>query len=93
MNKIVQYVPSFFEGFESKERHFETIQDLLDIDFVKIYSINTNGEPDYYFYRYALFDNYLIAEINDGRQYHIIGEIDDISNLNLLPKRFCDENN
>lgn len=39
MPKIRQHIPGYFDGFEPQETDFETLEELLEIDWVKDYLI------------------------------------------------------
>jgi len=84
MNKIKQYRPNLVTTTEDNQMvEFETTQELLNIDFVKKFSNRNN------FYRYSLdIDNYfnqysLMAEYNDGRDWWVVGFIDNPQDIDL----------
>lgn len=76
VNKIRQHIPNFITGAEVKEVVFKTIEELLDIDFVK----NFKRED---FYRYSLSGNKLMAEYKNGNEWCVIGHIDNPYQINL----------
>lgn len=74
---IKQYRPSFFSGFEIQQNRFETLEQLLNIEWVKKFSKYEN------FYRYSidLAEHYetshtLMAEYKNGNEWWIVGFID-----------------
>ena len=89
---IKQHVPNFFDTIIPAVNDFNTLGDLLEIPFVKMYRLNFKGEPDEYFYRYSLSsdNNILLAEIFQGEKYVIVGYIIGDHNLQL-PKRVLNE--
>lgn len=92
MATIIQHIPAFFSGIEPDIVKFDTQDELLEIDFVKNYSVDKRfGEEtrDEYFHQYSLDGDKLMAECNGGKCWFVIGFIDDTSNLNLpewIPK-------
>lgn len=70
MPKITQYKPAFFEGFENKVVEFTTNEELFNIDFVKRFSENPK------FYRYSVSDNKLMCELDEGKDWYVIGFIE-----------------
>lgn len=92
MATIRQRIPAFFSGIEPDIVEFNTQDELLEIDFVRNFSIDRRfGEetPDEYFHQYSLSGNNLMAEVNGGKSWFVIGTLDDTSMLNLpewIPK-------
>lgn len=92
MNKLKRRYPAFIDGFEETAHEFETIEELMEIDWVK----HVSEQPD--FYRFSISRHkpvkdlspslfpvgFLMAEMKEGSKHYAIGkfmEIDD--NLNL----------
>ena len=71
MNSIRQHIPSFCEGFDQSIVNFNTLEELLAIDFVKRFSEHDN------FHQYCVSDNHLMAEYRGGRQWWVIGTLKD----------------
>ena len=76
-NRIKQYRPAFFTGYENETVEFTSTEELLEIGFVKNFSRNDN------FYRYSLSDNALMAEYEDGRKWWVVGYIGYPSKVSL----------
>jgi hypothetical protein len=90
--KITQYRPAFFSGFENEKVEFDTIEELLNIDFVKGWSTDPG------FFQYSLsydicWDSQLKLMVefkNESKmEWWVIGFIsadsyDEI--INMLPK-------
>lgn len=78
-NKIVQHIPPFVVGILPKIIEFETLEELLDIPFVKKF------KEDVGFYQYSishieeLKDSsiYLIAEMNLGKNQWVVGYLNE----------------
>jgi hypothetical protein len=68
--KITQYRPSYYSGYDNKEVEFNTLDELLNISWVKSFS------DDESFYRYSCSDGLLMAECNKGYDWHVIGSLD-----------------
>ena len=66
MNKIVQRIPPFFSGFQPAREIFTSIEQLLEIPFVKSWT------DDKDFYRLSVQDNCLIAELKSGK-WRVVG--------------------
>jgi hypothetical protein len=77
--KIIQYRPNYYSGYENKEVEFSTLEELLNISWVKSFS------DDEYFYRYSCSDGYLMAECNKGYDWHVIGSLS-CPSISGLPK-------
>ena len=76
--EIRQHIPNFVDGFKPKTMKFDDAEELKDIEFVKRWSENKD------FFKYSLSDNYLMAEINEGTGWYVIGRIEgDLGNLDL----------
>ena len=69
MNAIRQHIPASVVGFEEDAVtiEFDTLEELVAIPFVKNFSIYGN------FYRYSVSDNHLMAEYRGGREWWVIG--------------------
>ena len=68
--KITQYRPSYYSGYDNEEVNFNTLDELLNISWVKRFS------DDEDFYRYSCSDGLLMAECNKGYDWHVIGSLD-----------------
>lgn len=81
MNRIRQHRPAFVTGFENEVVKFNTTEELLEIEFVKNFSRNDK------FYRYSLSTNLgscsLMAELEEGYEWWVIGHIDSAEGINL----------
>ena len=97
MAKIYRYRPAFFSGFKSETVEFNTLEELLNIDFVKGFSKTRDGTPDPEFFKYS-YSQYpelrshkddeftLMAEYKDGREWFVIGNVVDSIPPDGLPK-------
>jgi len=72
MNRIIQHRPAYFSGFENEEHEFETISELLNIDFVK----NFSDSKDFYKYSFEPDRLYLVAEYKEGKEWWVVGRLD-----------------
>jgi hypothetical protein len=68
--KIKQYRPNYYSGFEEEEVEFNSVDELLNISWVKKFS------DDNSFYRYSISDECLMAECNNGYDWYVIGMLD-----------------
>ncbi len=96
MVKTIRRVSIDFGGTfcvpEDNHYDFTDIQELLDIKFVKTWRTNVDGTKDNYFHRYSLKDKDLVVEFNNGKNWVVIGNINDVSDL-ILPKwENCEHN-
>lgn len=75
MNKIVQHRPAYFDGFEKEVVPFATTEELLAIPFVARFR-ELDG-----FHRYSVCRDHppmmLMAEVEEGRTWWVIGHLDD----------------
>lgn len=76
--KIKQYRPNYYSGFENEEVEFNSVDELLNISWVKSFS------EDKSFYRYSISDEHLMVECNNGYDWYVIGMLD--APFNGLPK-------
>ncbi len=77
-NKIKQHRPAYFTGFETLEVEFDSLDSLLDIDWVKNFKKCWESDT---FYRFSICreDNYkhkLMAELNSGKKWWVVGFIE-----------------
>lgn len=74
MNKIHKYFPGFVDRPTPREDEFETLDQLLNIDWVKTWADRKD------FYRFSLDcspgENILMAEYNGGKVWWVVGFID-----------------
>lgn len=90
--KAEQYRPNFFSGFEQSQNHFNTTDELLNIDWVKNFKENPN------FHRFSISrdeskildkpQHTLMAEYKNGFGWWGVAFIrdEDISGINDLPE-------
>lgn len=74
---IKQYRPSFFSGYENQTNCFETLSQLLNIQWVQEFS----KEDNFYKYSISLAKSYeenhkLMAEYDNGSVWWVVGFID-----------------
>jgi len=69
MNAIKQHIPDFCEGFEKALVEFNTLEELLAIDFVKKFSTFPK------FHQFSMNDGHMIAEYRGGREWWVVGRI------------------
>ena len=70
---ITQRIPNFVDGVEPKVRLFNSLTELLETEFVKVWSKHKA------FFRYSLADGAhptLMYEENKGKRWWVIGFID-----------------
>ncbi len=93
MATITQYRPAYFSCFENKKEYFVTIEELLNIEFVRTFSRLPNGATNPTFYRYSIekysdhkgYEYVLMAEYREGLEWFIVGYINDNLIMNQLP--------
>jgi len=71
MNRITQYRPAFFEGFENESKDFETLLDLMEMPFVKRFS------DDPTFFQFVVSGESLMATYDKGAFWLVVGELQD----------------
>ena len=74
MNMIKQHRPAYMSGFEDAKIEFETVEELLEIDFVK----NFSDQPEFYRFSFSQMDGDpyaggLMCENNEGRSWWVVG--------------------
>jgi hypothetical protein len=74
MGTIKQHIPNFVSGFDPVTTEFETLDELLSLDFVKRFNDGDNS-----FYRFSVNDYstrvHLMAEYDEGRKWWVVGYI------------------
>jgi hypothetical protein len=83
VNHFKQHYPNFCEGFESEEKDFETIEELKEIETIKRWMADRD------FHRLSLSSTYrpefsqhcLMAELNGGKNWWVIGYLKDAVDL------------
>ena len=87
MPTIRQYRPAYFTGFEEEVVDFNTIDELLNIGFVKNFS-DKSSPSNKAFFRFSMSDAFLMAEYERGTKWWGVGHItNDPNNIcSALPK-------
>ena len=72
--KITQHIPSFIEGPTPKTHYFDTLKELLLADWIQGWSTEEK------FFRFSISDytktlKLLMAELNDGKKWWVVGYI------------------
>lgn len=75
--KIKQYRPAYFSGFENQVNNFNSIDELLNIDWIK----NFTEYKDFFRLSISLADGFttehhLMAEYKNGEDWYVVGSID-----------------
>jgi len=79
---IRQHFPTFFSGFEKAYSPFSSLEELLDISWVKIKSKLPDGKSNPDFFRYSICfaeernEYLLIAEYSGGDVWYVVGYMD-----------------
>lgn len=71
MNKIKQHIPGYVAGVKRRVAEFETLEQLLDIPWVKL----MKDRPG--FHRFSLSGDRLMAEFQQGRLWFVVGYLDE----------------
>lgn len=79
MATATQHRPAYFSGFENEESKFNSLEELLNIQWIKNWKDHDN------FHRFSISDYDLMAEFNEGKEWWVIAYLDDISTLKDLP--------
>ena len=94
MGTIKQHIPNFVSGFDPVTQNFETLEELLDIDFVKQWS----GDNDFHQFSIGPYGDrwHLMAEQNNGKRWWVVGYItgivkDDLHLPDWKPNRGSDQ--
>ena len=89
MAKIKQHRPSYVTGFENEVKEFSSLEELLNIEFVKSFTFQPNGELNLDFHQFSIskeLGTYLLmAEYNKGSNWWVVGYIDDNEITKKLP--------
>jgi len=81
MNRIIQHIPSFIDVNKKLEWiNFNTIEELLNIPFVKQWAKPMDGKD---FLCFALYGNYLLVIHDDGFHWWTVGYIENSSSIDL----------
>lgn len=94
MGQIIQYRPAYVTGFENQTRTFGSLNELLNIDWVDRFRKLPNGQIDPSFHKYSIskhsdykgYEYTLMAEYKDGKEWWVIGYLDESPTLHELPK-------
>jgi len=73
MGIIKQHIPNFVSGFDPVIQNFETLEELLDIDFVKYWGVH----EDFHQFSIRPYGDrlFLMAEENNGKRWWVVGYI------------------
>lgn len=96
MNKIVQHIPGFIGGDGAPEGvRFDSVAELLEIPWIKQWEKTFIPPTEWaeamqfhefdleIFYRWAMCDNSLMAEYNEGKRWYVIGCIEKPEEVDL----------
>ena len=75
--KIKQYRPAYFSGFENQVNNFNSIDELINIDWIK----NFTEDKDFFRLSISLAGGFttkhhLMAEYKNGESWYVVGSID-----------------
>jgi hypothetical protein len=70
MNTVTQYFPAFMDMGEPEVVQYDTLEDLLNIDWVKKFSTIDD------FYRFSSDAKFLMIERRGGEKWYVIGILD-----------------
>ncbi len=74
-NAVIEYIPTFVEGYEPRMAEFDTIAELLEIDWIKERSFS----PSYDFIEYEIKDKLISKKIKlhnkDKIEKWVIGKL------------------
>lgn len=93
MGQIIQYRPAYFSGFENQTKAFTNLAELLNIEFVDNFRKLPNGQINPQFHQYSIsphsshkgYEYTLMAEYKDGKEWWVIGYLDESSIIHELP--------
>lgn len=69
MNKVKRHIPSFCSAIPKEEENFSNLDELFSIEWISIWTRVNN------FYRFSKSKDLLIAELNKGNNWWVIGYI------------------
>lgn len=72
-NQIIQHFPNYFEGFTPNESEFETLEELVEIPWVKKYLeiYNEDGKN----HTFQISENHLMIVRDDNQWWWVVGAI------------------
>jgi hypothetical protein len=81
-NEIKQHIPTFVDTDRDPpdRAEFSTLAELEAIPFVARWKMNADGDT---FHRFSKSENCLMAELNGGRDFWVVGFIADPDAVNL----------
>jgi hypothetical protein len=65
-----QHIPAFCEGFDPQIAEVNSTEELLELNSVSQWRYNFKD-----FYRYSIDDNHLMAELDEGRKWYVVGYV------------------
>lgn len=82
MGRIKKNIPNFVSGIEPQEIEFNNLTELMAIPWVKQWADDEN------FFRFSVSDGcYLLAEVDAGKKWWVIGYLSDVLDYQLdLPR-------
>lgn len=82
MNKFRQYIPGFVSGVEPKVHDFESTEQLLAFPEVQEWAKDWPDEG-WKFNRFSLSGNRLMAELDSGFRWHVVGFLDSVEGIQI----------
>ncbi len=86
---VAQYIPSFATGIEPYINKFNSLDELLNIEWINRHTRN----PDFYKFSISKPDNLFMVEHDEGYRWFVIGKLYDINSSLELPKWKAKEDN
>ena len=81
MNSITQHIPGFADSGQQPDRaEFSTLEELERIPFVARWKTPPDGAT---FYRFSKSDRHLMAELNSGSTFWVVGYLADADSVDL----------
>jgi hypothetical protein len=93
MATIIQYRPSYFSGYENAINEFNSLDELLNIEWVDAFKRLPNDQISPSFHQFSInkwsdqndHKYVLIAEYKEGFEWWVVGYIDDNEIIKELP--------
>ncbi len=94
MGTIKQYRPGYFTGYENEIKEFNSLEELLELDFVVNFRKTPNISIDPKFHQYSISKNssgssefpyVLMAEFRNGTEWWVVGYISETEIIKELP--------
>ena len=85
MSEIIQHIPTYVDGALAQRESFMTLDGLLAVPFVALWKERVGFYRFSRSSRFAMGPTFLMAELNEGRDWYVVGHLEETGRPVDLP--------